>query len=341
MLGVEYGKPLPFTLPQCSILGPLLFIIYTNDLPDYCNDLHTKLYTYADDPKLYRHIFNTADQDNLQNVIHRLNDWANEWQLKLNVDKCCGMTHTASISNLGNTKYYTDNGNVHYELANTESVSDLGVRVDSKVSFVDHINDKVNKAIKAYSILGIIKRNFIHFDINSFVLLCKAMVIPHLEYANFVWCPYKKGDIEIIEKVQERATTKLIISLKKLSYVERLKQLQLPTLKYRRLRGDMIEVFKIVHNYYDSEAAVKLNFNTFNTTRGMYKLQKFMCHYNIRKYSFCARVVNIWNSLPNEVVEADTVNAFKYRLDKHWSNQDVLFNFNADFTGARSVPICM
>ena len=167
------------------------------------------------------------------------------------------------------------------------------------------------------------------------------MVRPHLEYANSVWCPYKKGDTEIIEKVQKRAT-KLIISLKKLSYVERLKQLQLPTLKYRRLRGDMIEVFKIAHNYYDSEVAVKLNFNTFNTTTGyMYKLQKFMCHYDIRKYSFCARVVNIWNSLPNEVVEADTVNAFKYRLDKHWSNQDVLFDFNANLTGTVSVRIWM
>ena len=64
----------------------------------------------------------------------------------------------------------------------------------------------------------------------------------------------------------------------------------------------------------------------------MYKLQKFMCHYNVRKYSFCALVVNIWNSLPNEVVEADTVNALKYRLDKHWSNQDVLFDFNANLT---------
>ena len=91
----------------------------------------------------------------------------------------------------------------------------------------------------------------------------------------------------------------------KLSYTERLKQLQLPTLKYRRLQGDIIEVFKIVHNYYNSKAAVKLNFTASNTTRGnMYKFQKFMCHYSIRKHSFCARVVNIWNSLPNEVVEA-------------------------------------
>jgi len=126
------------------------------------------------------------------------------------------MTYTASISNLCDTKYYIDNGKMRYDLANTDSVSDLWVRFDSKLSFMDHINDKVNKA---YGILGITKRNYIHLDINSFVLLYKAMVRPHLEYANSVWCPYKKGDIEIIEKVQKRAT-KLIISLKKLSYIE-------------------------------------------------------------------------------------------------------------------------
>ena len=64
--------------------------------------------------------------------------------------------------------------------------------------------------------------------------------------------------------------------------MERLKQLNLPTLKYRRLRCDMIEVYKIVHNYYDSKTAVKMNFNSFKITReNNYKLQKFVCHYNI------------------------------------------------------------
>jgi len=64
-------------------------------------------------------------------------------------------------------------------------------------------------------------------------------------------------------------------------------------LKSRCLRGDMIEVFKIVKNYYDLEAAVKLNFNTFSTTRGNnYILQKFTCHYNLRQYSFCSQIVN-------------------------------------------------
>jgi len=110
----------------------------------------------------------------------------------------------------------------------------------------------------------------------------------------------------------------------------------LAALKYRRLRGDMIEVFKIVHDFYHLEAAVKLNFNTFSTTRGhKYKLHKSSCHYNMRKYVFISRVVNMWNSLPNDVVEADTINTFKNRF--HWFSQYVLFIFNAHLTGTGSL----
>jgi len=317
-------------IPQGSILGPLLFIIYINDMLEFSSDSHTKVYVYADDTKLYRHILQQEDQDEMQNIMHRLKNWTDEWLLKLNVDKCCKMTYTVNPSTVCDTNYYIENCNIHCELAKVDSVKDLGVGFDTKLTFLDHMNEKVKKA---YSILGIIKRNFIYLDKDSFVLLYKAMVRPHLEYAGSVWCPYKKGDIEVIEKVQKRAT-KLIISLKHLPYIERLKQLRLPTLKYRRLRGDMIEVFKLVHNYYDADAAVKLHFNTASVTRGnRYKLKKSACHYNLRKYSFFPRIVNVWNSLPDEVVEADTINTFKNRLDKYWANQEVLFDFKTDLTG--------
>ena len=114
-----------------------------------------------------------------------------------------------------------------------------------------------------------------------------------------------------------------------------------PTLKYRRLRGDMIEVFKIVHNFYDSRAVVKLNFHSFSTITGnKFKLQKFNCHYNIRKYSFVSRVVNIWNSLPDHVVEADSLNAFKNCLDKYWTNQDVFYDYKSDLKGTGGLPVC-
>jgi len=155
------------------------------------------------------------------------------------------------------------------------------------------------------------------------------------------WCLFKKGDIENIKKVQKTAT-KLIISLKKLPYLERLRQLKLPTLKYRRFRGDMIEVFKVIHNYYDTGASVKLNFNPVGSTWGSkFKLRKEMCRYDIRKYSFCYRVVNVWNSLAIYVVEADSVNSFKSRLDKYWADQEFVFNFNSELVGTGGLPVCM
>ena len=95
-------------------------------------------------------------------------------------------------------------------------------------------------------------------------MLYKALVRPHVEYANSVWSPYKKGDIEAIEKIQKRAT-KLVISLRKLPYKERLQHLNLYSLKYRRLRGDMIEIFKILHHMYDSRVAPELIHNTSAT----------------------------------------------------------------------------
>ena len=82
-----------------------------------------------------------------------------------------------------------------------------------------------------------------YVDKSTFILLYKAMVRPHIEYAHSVWNPFLKGTIKNIEKVQKRAN-KLIISLKHLTYKERLEHVKLPTLKYRRARGDTIEVNK-------------------------------------------------------------------------------------------------
>jgi len=129
-------------IPKGSIIGPLLFIIYINDLPDFFKDLYTRLFIYADDTKLYRHILNGEDYDNQQNDIHMLKNWAGESLLKLNVEKCYGMTY----SHLCNYRYYIVNCNVQYELTKVDSVNDLGVRFDSKLAFLDHMNDKVYKA---------------------------------------------------------------------------------------------------------------------------------------------------------------------------------------------------
>jgi len=112
------------------------------------------------------------------------------------------------------TVYYIPDGNSMYTLEKVESIKDLGVIYDSSLSFHEHMQQKINTA---YSMLGIIKRNCIGMDKKTFILLYKALVRPHVEYANSVWCPYKNTDILEIEKVQKR-TTKLVISLKSLLF---------------------------------------------------------------------------------------------------------------------------
>ena len=96
---------------------------------------------------------------------------------------------------------------------------DLGVLFDEKLSFTEHIQTEINKA---YMMLGIIKRNFRHLTVPTFVLLYTSMVRSHLDYCYSVWTPYKKGDIEVLEKVQKKAT-KILTALKRLPYSERLK----------------------------------------------------------------------------------------------------------------------
>jgi len=148
-------------------------------------------------------------------------------------------------------------------------------------------------------------------------------------------------DIKAVEKVQIRAT-KLVIGVKSLPYCERLRKLKLPTLKYRRLRGDMIEVYKILTCQNDANVSLKLILNQTKAIRGCdYKLLHKSFHCDLRKYSFSCRIVNVWNSLPQHV-EASNTNIFKTCLDKFWSDQDCkyLWKANLSGTGNRSEVLC-
>ena len=126
--------------------------------------------------------------------------------------------------------------NVKHSLATTDKQTDLGVIIDSKLSFDDHVN-------KATKMTKIIRRTFQFLDTHTFLPLYKTMVRSHLDYAVAVWYPYKIKHKIAIENVQRRATKELP-GMRDLSYIERLKLLKLPTLAYRRLRGDMIKSIK-------------------------------------------------------------------------------------------------
>lgn len=150
------------------------------------------------------------------------------------------------------------------------------------------------------------------------------MVRPHLEYGNAIWFPFLKKDIELIEKVQMRAT-KLVPELKDLSYEDRLRQLKLPSLVHRRRRGDMIQTFKIIRELEDIPRDRFFMLSSSTLTRGhSLKIEKPRCNTTTRLRHFSQRVINDWNALPGSVVQAKDVNDFKTKLDKYWNITDTM-----------------
>ena len=153
-------------------------------------------------------------------------------------------------------------------------------------------------------------------DTLRYSTIYKALVRPHLEYGQIVWSPRYIRQSKKIENVQKRAT-KLIPNLKHLPYKDRLKKLDLPSLKYRRIRGDMINVYKILNDKHSTNRRLlKLNETTYNTRGHDKKLIKGRYKTDIRKFSFALRVTNIWNSLNNNTTNATSINIFKKLLDE-------------------------
>ena len=301
-------------VPQGSVLGPSLFIYYINDLPSVCEAL-AKI--FADDTKCYNGITSHEDCCKLQRTIDALQEWSAKWLMGFNTGKC-GVMHLGK--NNPNYDYVMREGENYKVLSKTTCEKDLGVFIDNKLNFKDHISKQVKKA---RCTAGVIHRNIINKTPDILVPLFKSMVRPIVEYANPVWAPYLKQDIKTIEDVQ-RHFTKKICGLKERSYHERLKILKLPSLEYRRLRGDMIEVYKILHGIYDPKTTEKLLtlFPEFSTTRKSNNLNllKKRTNHNPFHNFFTNRITNIWNALPNDVVNAMNVNSFKNKIDAYFRN---------------------
>ena len=309
-------------IPQGSVLGPILFVIYINDIVD---NLTGTAYLFADDMKIYNVIRDEEDCVCLQKDIDMLLEWTDKWLLRFNVSKCKVVRIGKCIGD--HHDYYMPSVSGMHKLELSKSEKDLGIIIDSELSFDGHIHEVIKKANR---LIGLIKRNFNHLDVKSFVMLYKSLVRSHLEYGQSVWSPYLVKHIDALESVQRRAT-RILPKLKNLTYAQRLRILQLPTLAYRRLRGDMIETFKILNGYYDADVVPYLHPAVNNTTRGHNKkLYKLQSSKNIRKYTFSVRIVCVWNSLPFDVVNAPSINAFKNRFDKYFANQDILYDYKAE-----------
>lgn len=313
-------------IPQGSVLGPVFFIVYINDL-EWSIKSDTLL--FADDTKIYRHILEEADQVLLQEDITTLEDWAKKWELKIHPAKCKYMTVGKRVDTGNSFQYKVKDHSTMREIDKVQSEKDLGVTFDDKLNFGIHIVEKVNKANQ---ILGLIRRAFHFLDERSLVTLYKAMVRPHLEFSQVVWSPHLLKYVDMIEKVQRRAT-RFIPELRELSYEERLKRLKLPTMTYRRLRGDLIETYKIKKQLYDPRVSggILTDSEEIRTRGHSEKLFLKRGVGNIRKHVFSIRVCTPWNSLPQNVIDASNVNTFKARLDRCLYRQPLLYDYRSKF----------
>ena len=129
---------------------------------------------------------------------------------------------------------------------------------------------------KGNMIMGIIRRSYLHLTPKNFSLLFKALVRPHLEYGAVIWHPTLKKDMKTIEDVQRRGSRQ-VPELKGMTYPERLKKLEMPTLAYCRLRGDMVETYKITHGQYKIDQEQLLPKKRYTGNRGhSQRLEKTM-----------------------------------------------------------------
>ena len=294
-------------VPQGSVLGPVLFLIYINDIT---LNIDSFIKLFADDAKIYRKINSPEDARLLQKDLQTLEDWSRRWLLKFNESKC-SVVHFGFNNPL---HPYSLNGN---NLSVSHGEKDLGIYVSDNFKFGEHV---AKIAAKANSILGCVERTFSYMDCEMFKTIYKSLIRPHLEYACQSWSPYLKKDINLLEQVQRRATA-IVPELTNLPYPARLKALGLTTLEDRRIRGDLIEVYKMTHgltNIDPSQFFVFAPDNRGPSTRGhRFKLAVPHVRLDLRKYFFSVRVIKLWNNLPADVVNSTSVNTFKSSYDKY------------------------
>ena len=297
-------------VPQGSVLGPLLFLIFINDI-DLVVEQIEMIKKFADDTKVGHFITTAEDRDKLQEALRDLSTWADTWGMAFNAKKCKVM-HIGSK----NPRYrYEMEGE---ELSVTEEERDIGVTISSSLKPSAHCS---KAARTAQAVLGQIARAFHYRDRHVFVRLYVQYVRPHLEFCTPVWAPWTEGDKSALEKVQKKAIG-MVSGLSGRDYETRLKELGLQTLEERRHQADMCTVHKLMHGVggvdyrtwfekaSDSERVIRVAADSLNVKVKNGRL-------DLRKNFFSVRASGRWNEVPKEMKQIMPAHRFRRAYRRH------------------------
>lgn len=301
-------------VPQGSVLGPLLFLIYINDLPI---NISSSIRLFADDCVLYKKIVHTADTCTLQSDLNSIASWCNRWQMRINIDKTKCMTVTTKKSSISCN--YAING---VPLEKVNKYKYLGVFISDTLGWHDHINYIVGKASRS---LGFIRRKLYLAPPETRLLAFKSFVRSQLEYASIIWSPHQDYLIAQIEKIQNKAARFIYSDYSPYTSVSALKQrANLPLLDARR----KVSRLAFIHNIYYFDVNLKERLlppphRIFPRHDHPHKIRLSNCRTNQFRYSPLQLAITEWNSLPHHVVNITDKNEFKSTCERlfHFSQE--------------------
>ncbi|XP_071500419.1 uncharacterized protein [Diadema antillarum] len=293
-------------VPQGTVLGPLLFLTYINDLPSF---VQSEFRMFADDCLLYRHISSQTDADRLQEDLTNIQGWETKWQMSLNPSKCEVLRVTNKVKNVIHSSY-----SLHgVKLPVVDNAKYLGVHINSKLSWKTHID---NTCKKANSTRGFLQRNLHGCPKKIKEQAYVTYVRPILEYASTAWDPHCQDQIRKLEMVQRRAARFTLGDFHpRHSVSEMLHSLKWQSLAERRAQLKVIMLFRILHQLIAILPEPPYIYPvTRSSGRRPTQYRQQFCRTSGFQNSFFPSVILFWNQLPTSVTAASSLEQFRRQL---------------------------